>query len=73
MHENEIRAVFVDAPPTLSPAQAGRLLGKTAQTVLDWIDERDLPAFKAGGQWVIRRDAIIDWLIEQNRPAAPNQ
>ena len=52
----------------LSITEAATLLGRSARTVRAQVARGELPGFKRGGQWVIRKEALP--LSEAQRRAA---
>jgi len=52
--------MFADLPETLRVSQVAKLLGKTSQGVLRWINTGVLPAYKLGDTWFILRDDLRD-------------
>ena len=49
-----------DLPPTLRVSQVAKLLAKSNQGVLRWINTGVLPAYKLGDTWFILRDDLRD-------------
>lgn len=52
--------MFSELPNLLRVSQVARLLGKTSQGVLRWINTGVLPAYKLGDTWFILRDDLRD-------------
>ncbi len=42
----------------LSVARAGRLLGKSKDTIYRWLEEGKLSGRKVGGRWIIYHDSV---------------
>ncbi|MFN8185201.1 MAG: helix-turn-helix domain-containing protein [Candidatus Nanopelagicales bacterium] len=49
-----------DLPPMLRVSQVAKVLGKSNQGVLRWINTGVLPAYKLGDTWFILRDDLRD-------------
>lgn len=49
-----------DLPPTLRVSQVAKLLAKSNQGVLRWINTGVLPAYKLGDTWFILRNDLRD-------------
>lgn len=48
----------------LSVADAARLASLPEETIYQWIEERDLPAQRIGGQYRINRAQLLEWATE---------
>ncbi len=54
--------------PFLTPKEVSELLQVSVFTVRRWIKQGELPAYKVGRLWRIRRSDLNEWLSEQ-RPS----
>jgi excisionase family DNA binding protein len=51
--------------------QAGRLLGKSRDTIYRWLEEGRLEGRKVGGRWLVYRDAVEkEWKVGRVGPEA---
>lgn len=53
-------ALFADAPKTMNPAEVAELLNISRPTVMRYIEQKRLPAYRIGddGRWFIVRDEL---------------
>ncbi len=56
-----------DSPHLLKPAEAAKLLGIQVSTCWSWLRSDQLPHLKIGGRYFLRRDALLQWLADQER------
>ena len=55
-------ALFASLDATLSVEDLAEVLGVTRQTLYRWLTEGVLPAYRVGGQWLVLRDEVVDWI-----------
>ena len=53
----------------LTLSEAARLLQVSTRTLQRMIRQRQLPAFKVGGQWRMRESQLSEWLEQKERSA----
>ena len=51
-------------------ANAALILQVSKRTLLRMIQQKEVPAFKVGGQWRFRQAQLKNWLDEKEREAA---
>jgi PTS system nitrogen regulatory IIA component len=49
----------------LTPQEVSELLRVSVHTIRRWIKEGDMPAYKVGRVWRIRKDDLNRWLDDQ--------
>lgn len=52
--------------------QVAELLNVSAKTIRRLVRRNEIPGFKVGGQWRIKRADIDDWVTAQKRTAHEN-
>jgi excisionase family DNA binding protein len=53
----------------LTLSEAATLLQVSTRTLQRMIRQRQLPAFKVGGQWRMRESQLSEWLEQQEKSA----
>ena len=53
----------------LTLSEAATLLQVSTRTLQRMIRQRQLPAFKVGGQWRMRESQLSEWLDQQEKSA----
>jgi excisionase family DNA binding protein len=53
-------------------SEAATLLQVSTRTLQRMIRQRQLPAFKVGGQWRMRESQLSEWLEQKERSALGN-
>ena len=55
-----------DCPERLTPAEAAVVLGKSRQSISNWLNREDhpLPGVRIGGHWMILTSELRAWLTE---------
>jgi excisionase family DNA binding protein len=53
----------------LTLSEAARLLQVSTRTLQRMIRQRQLPAFKVGGQWRMRESQLGEWLDQKEKSA----
>ncbi|HTN71437.1 MAG TPA: helix-turn-helix domain-containing protein [Methylomirabilota bacterium] len=53
----------------LTLSEAARLLQVSTRTLQRMIRQRQLPAFKVGGQWRMRESQLSEWLEQKEKSA----
>jgi excisionase family DNA binding protein len=54
-------------PSNLRPKHVGPILGVETSTVWSYLRQGILPHVKLNGRYFIRREALMQWLAEQER------
>lgn len=71
MRDEEIQAEFAGLPDTLTVEVLARKLGKTEKTVYAWLAAGKIPGLRLEDGWLIYRNAVVRWLIEENHKQHP--
>jgi excisionase family DNA binding protein len=53
----------------LTLSEAAELLQVSTRTLQRMIRQRQLPAFKLGGQWRMREAQLTEWLVQKEKSA----
>lgn len=51
--------------------EAAKLLNTTEEQIYDWIEEKNLPAYKMNDQYRINRSELLEWATEKKISVAP--
>ncbi|MBD3245678.1 MAG: helix-turn-helix domain-containing protein [Candidatus Omnitrophica bacterium] len=54
-----------DRPQIMTPKETAQYLGVHLMTVYRLIHKGELPGFKIGGQWRIKKDVLDTWILDQ--------
>ncbi len=54
----------------LTLSEAAAILQVSKRTLLRMIRQREVPAFKVGGQWRIRESQFLKWVVQKENGAS---
>jgi len=60
--------IDLSAQPFLTPQEVSDLLQVSVYTVRRWIKQGELPAYKVGRLWRIKKGDLNQWLDQQRPP-----